>query len=145
MSTQVAGVLLIDADGNIIAQHRDNRPTINFPGKATFFGGKVKPGEDMLQAALREAGEETNLGLTEHDLTPYMVFDGMTDTDHTRQTYTVYIAKNISTEGLEVYEGQGYHIVKDMDDTLVADVVKPLFAKWFSERDAKNNRGESND
>lgn len=144
--TQVAGVLLIDDDGNIIAQHRDERPGLNFPGKATFFGGKVKPGEDVLQAALREASEETNLGLTEGDIVPYLVFDGLTDTDHTMQTYTVYIATGVSTKGLEIYEGQGYHIVKDISDPLIADAVKPLFSKWFAERDAKKAaKGEGND
>jgi 8-oxo-dGTP pyrophosphatase MutT (NUDIX family) len=132
---EVAGVLLIDKNGHIIAQHRDIDRPINFPGKATFFGGKVKPGEELLDAALRELAEETSLRLTEEDVEPYLVFDGIGDRDGCHQTFTVYIAKGVSTEGLQVFEGQGFHIVKSVDDPLIAEVVMTLFQKWFTEFD----------
>ena len=57
----VAGVLLVDAQGRILLQHRDaNAPTS--PNKWAQPGGHVEQGEAPEEAAARELLEETGIG-----------------------------------------------------------------------------------
>ncbi|HKX73634.1 MAG TPA: NUDIX domain-containing protein [Candidatus Saccharimonadales bacterium] len=130
-----AGVLLIDPEGNLITQHRDDKPGINSPGLASFFGGTLEP-EDAspLAAAVREINEETNLNLTEADLEEWITYDFDLSADRLEHEF-IYIAKGVSVQGLEVYEGQGYHVVRSLDDPLLAPVCRPGAEKWFKERD----------
>ena len=61
-STQIsayAGALLITPAGEIITQHRDNIPSIQFPGSLSVFGGRVEEGEKIEEALIREIKEET--------------------------------------------------------------------------------------
>ncbi len=134
--TEAAGVILIDPEGNVIAQLRDNKPTINEPGLASFFGGAMELGESPLQGALRELREETNLDLAPNDLQPFTSGVVLRTVDGQRELRHIFIAKNINPNGLTVYEGQGIYIVKDRNDPLITPTMKATFDKWFDERDA---------
>jgi 8-oxo-dGTP pyrophosphatase MutT (NUDIX family) len=130
-----AGVLLIDTEGNLITQHRDDKPGINSPGLASFFGGTLEPEDTSpLAAAVREINEETNLHLTANDLREWITYDFDLSADRLEHEF-IYIAKGISTQGLEIYEGQGYHVVRSLDDPLLAPVCRPGAEKWFKARD----------
>lgn len=131
----VAGVMLIDLNGDIVLQHRDDKPTINMPGMASIFGGRSESDETPIQNALRELTEETNLRLTESDLELMGEVSVTTTHTHEHERATFFIAKGIDVETLEVHEGQGAHIVKTVDDPLLAPVVKPFAINWFEERD----------
>ncbi|HYH22866.1 MAG TPA: NUDIX domain-containing protein [Azospirillum sp.] len=48
-------------DGRYLMQLRDPKPEIFFPGHWGLFGGGIDPGEDEMQALLRELEEELNL------------------------------------------------------------------------------------
>lgn len=66
--TIAAGIFIIKKDGNLLVCHPTNH-------KADFWSipkGKVEEGETMLEAAIRETYEETNLDLTDsHDFDIY--------------------------------------------------------------------------
>ena len=53
----VAGVILV-REGAVLLQHRDDIPTIRFPGSWAIFGGHVEAGETPEAAARREVEEE---------------------------------------------------------------------------------------
>jgi 8-oxo-dGTP pyrophosphatase MutT (NUDIX family) len=55
-----AGVVLVDREGRILLQERDEHPRID-PEKWGLAGGHVDPGEDFLAAAHRELEEETGV------------------------------------------------------------------------------------
>ncbi len=56
-----AGVILVDRQGRVLMQLRDDDPKIMFPGHWGLTGGAAHPGETPEQAARREVEEETGL------------------------------------------------------------------------------------
>ena len=62
-----SGVVLVDGDGRILLQERDEHPRID-PEKWGLAGGHVDPGEDFETAAYRELEEETGVRLAPGDL-----------------------------------------------------------------------------
>jgi len=60
---RVAGVLLVDREGRVLLQHRDQyAPT--YPGKWSIIGGAIEGSEAPEQAARRELQEETGLAVS---------------------------------------------------------------------------------
>lgn len=57
---RVAGVLLVDCEGRVLLQHRDQHAPTH-PGKWSIIGGGIEGGETPEQAARRELQEETGL------------------------------------------------------------------------------------
>lgn len=65
-------VILINAAGELLLQHRDDIPGINYPGFWAFFAGGLEAEEQTFEAcAIREMEEELNLRLDPEDLTLY--------------------------------------------------------------------------
>jgi 8-oxo-dGTP pyrophosphatase MutT (NUDIX family) len=58
-----AGVILVDREGRVLLQHRDDDPAIMYPGHWGITGGAGLPGETPEQIARREVEEETGLVL----------------------------------------------------------------------------------
>ncbi len=74
-----AGVVLVDPEGRILLQERDEHAPID-PEKWGLAGGHVEPGEDFESGAYRELEEETGVRLPPGSLT---FFDEFV-VDHTR-------------------------------------------------------------
>jgi len=55
--------MLYTADGQVLLQQRDDKPTIPYPNTWTLFGGAVEPGEPPVDAVARELDEELELTL----------------------------------------------------------------------------------
>lgn len=62
-----AGVILVDREGRILLQERDEHPRID-PERWGLAGGHVEPGEDFETAAYRELEEETGVSLEHGEL-----------------------------------------------------------------------------
>ncbi len=58
---RIASLLVVDRQGNLLLQLRDNNPAIFAPGKWCIPGGGIEPGEDATAAVIRELREETGL------------------------------------------------------------------------------------
>jgi 8-oxo-dGTP pyrophosphatase MutT (NUDIX family) len=54
-----AAAILIDMDGRLLMQLRDNIPYIRDPGKISLFGGGREGNESFLECIVREIHEET--------------------------------------------------------------------------------------
>ena len=66
-----------------------------YQGKYNFVGGKIKPGEDHLQAAYRELQEETNITNKDVTLTHFMDFTYYLD-DTLLETYVATLFKDVN-------------------------------------------------
>ena len=65
---QGVSAILMNAEGKVLLQHRDDNPNIRYPGHWALFGGSIEDNESPYAAAQREILEETgynieNLGL----------------------------------------------------------------------------------
>ena len=113
---EVAQVLLVRSDGALVLQQRDNRPDITNPGKVSAFGGSVEAGETPLQAAVRELGEETNLRLTDKDLTFFGTYQKTKAVHGEDSTVYYFVARNVDADHLVVHEGSGFTLVRRLSD-----------------------------
>ena len=68
-----AGIILVDRDGRILLQERDEHPRID-PEKWGLAGGHLDPGEDFEPAAHRELEEETGVRLAPGELELFAEF-----------------------------------------------------------------------
>lgn len=67
-----AGVILVDREGRVLLQHRDDDPAIMYPDCWGITGGAGHPGETPEQIARREVREET--GLTLDGIEPFRAY-----------------------------------------------------------------------
>jgi 8-oxo-dGTP pyrophosphatase MutT (NUDIX family) len=67
-----AGVILVDREGQVLLQLRDDDPAIMFPGHWGITGGAGHSGESPEQTARREVEEET--GLTLGSIEPFKAY-----------------------------------------------------------------------
>jgi len=129
----VAGVMLADEHGNLIGQHRDGN-TPNSPNLVSFFGGRLEQ-EDAtpLAGALREVNEETNRHIRAQDLEPLATYMFEIHPGIIEMAY-LFVARGHTTKGLKVYEGQGYYVIRDPRDPLIAPVAQQAVDAWFTKK-----------
>jgi 8-oxo-dGTP diphosphatase len=60
--------IIIEKDGRILLQHRDDIPTIKYPGMWDTWGGEIERGETPRQAAIRELEEEIGIKLKPEEM-----------------------------------------------------------------------------
>jgi 8-oxo-dGTP diphosphatase len=128
---QIAGVLLVATDGDLLMQLRDNKPAIANPGMITTFGGALEDDETPQQGALRELCEETSLRPHINEL----AFFGFYKKQESGEDVTIYLLTGIKADELEIYEGQGFvRVTKDSYPTsnlsfLAQQVVRDYYAR----------------
>jgi|GEM_PF-719176 len=132
----VASIVLVSKSGQLIFQKRDDKPGIRNPGMVTVWGGAFEPGEQPVEAALREITEETNLKPAAGDLE----FLGRYERDYTiggkQAICHTYLLRGVDEQLLEVYEGQGYETVnpaRQQTDPNFTDFTELVIAKYLSD------------
>ena len=95
-------VIIANAEGKFLLQMRDNTPGIRSPLLWSFFGGAMEEGEDVLQAAVREIGEELGLVTTTQD------FASVGEIESEEQTQAIVRYKHpVEWGAFKVFEGAG--------------------------------------
>jgi len=132
-SRTFANVVLVDPDGRILLQERDEHPSID-PEKWGLSGGHVEPGEDFETAAYRELEEETGVRLAPGSLELFGEF--VVDHRHSHGTWDVNqvftAATHLTDADIECHEGRRIVFVepgvaRGLDLTSAASDIVPAF------------------
>jgi len=121
------GLLIENAEGEILLQLRDNTPAIPYPNCWGTFGGQIEDGETPEQAIRREIKEELDYDLEQPELLHIYSFDG----------YDIYmfrkVDKTIKLDNLIVREGQRaeFFSKEDIKDTRFAFNCRKIVEDYF--------------
>jgi 8-oxo-dGTP diphosphatase len=101
-----ACVLLVDGQGRLLLQERDENATID-PERWGMVGGHVDDGEDFEPAAYRELAEETSITLTPPALTLWRELEVFHEAYGSHDPVRVYAAATDLTDAdVECHEGR---------------------------------------
>jgi 8-oxo-dGTP pyrophosphatase MutT (NUDIX family) len=73
---EIAFAIVIDKQGHLLLQQRDDIPGIIAPGKIGFFGGHREGDETFLQCVVRELHEETSIHLPADRFEHFKIYRG---------------------------------------------------------------------
>ena len=105
--TRFAGVILVDRQGRLLLQERDEHPAID-PEKWSLCGGHLEPGEDFHTGALRELEEETGIRLRAEELEMWAEVE--VDAYGSGHTMQVFVGATDLTDA-DIVLGEGRQIV----------------------------------
>lgn len=130
---EYSSVILINTEGELLLQLRDNNPSIVDPNKISLFAGKLLTGETKEQAASRELFEETTLqGQDLHYLFTYEA--DANKFGHPAKSH-VFLGQGIREADVDVQEGQGFIKIKDVTDLDKHDfalISKEILVEYFA-------------
>jgi ADP-ribose pyrophosphatase YjhB (NUDIX family) len=119
--TIVATALIVDPEGRLLLQHRDDKPEIANPGRWGSFGGTVEPYETPQDGFLRELNEELAWQPGRFELFDAFPYFGLGD----RSLMYVFAARlDAPLATLTLGEGQGMDVFAP--DALPATTVEDL-------------------
>ena len=98
------GALLVDTNGKLIAQQRDDKPGITNPGMVSLFGGTSHEGESPIETLRRELQEELELEVSSNNL----LLQTVKHENGTNVACSIYIVTGVDAEKLELHEGAGF-------------------------------------
>lgn len=135
---EVVSALLVNNEGKLLLQLRDDRPDLKYPTQWTPFGGQVEPGEMPDAAIRREVMEELGIDV------PLILWKEFEDPDRTIPGeiiclhYSYYGRYDADPATMPIYEGQrgGYFTGDEIERLEVAFGQKPLLLE-FCERFAR--------
>ena len=104
-----AAVFLVDGNGRILMQHRDDVPGINNPGCWAVPGGGLEPGEGPQEAARREFREETGYELCDIAFLSSDIVSSLDGTPHSR---TFFWSLYDGVQPVECREGQALQFMR---------------------------------
>jgi 8-oxo-dGTP pyrophosphatase MutT (NUDIX family) len=102
---QLSGALLYNTNGEVLLQHRDDKPDIADPGLWSLFGGSVEEGESIEDALIRELWEELEYPVKEKQLWLIACQPGAT-------FHIFLLPLDLPLEKLVLHEGQGFGLYK---------------------------------
>jgi 8-oxo-dGTP pyrophosphatase MutT (NUDIX family) len=125
-------VLLVDAQGRVLLQERDEHAPID-PDRWGLSGGHLEPGEDPESGAYREVEEETGVWLAPGTLEPFKTFEvfhpGYGSVDHVH----VYVGRvDLTDDDIDCHEGRRIVFVepdqaRHLDLTMTGVLAVPAF------------------
>lgn len=111
---EIAAALLIDVNGNVLLQQRDNIPHIIQPGKVGLFGGHREGEETFLECVVREIAEEISQHIPAERFQHLFSLDGADPErsgGHLRGEF--FVAYDVSTDALVITEGKLLIVLPD--------------------------------
>ena len=129
------GAILMNRQGQILLQLRDDRPELPFANCWTTFGGAIEAGESPDEAIRRELLEEIELELP---LKLWKTFDHLQRNGQIVVEQYVYVGRiDRDVVGITLNEGRaaGYFSESDLDQLPIAFGFETLFRDFFAQRE----------
>ena len=73
---EIAAAILIDTNGRVLLQRRDDKPDILQPGKVAMFGGHREGDESFIDCVVREVAEEISCRVPAERFQHLLTLDG---------------------------------------------------------------------
>lgn len=134
---EVVGAVLLNEQGEVLLQQRDEKPTLRYSGYWTFFGGAVEAGESPDEAIERELREELEIELPlkfwmRYECPARTVRGKFTTVNH---VYVGRMRYDIGT--LRLLEGQAmrYFTQEESLKLTLAFLQSPVLASFWKERE----------
>jgi len=111
---EIGAALLIDFNGNVLLQQRDNILHIIQPGKVGLFGGHREGDETFLECVVREIAEEISQHIPAERFQHLFSLDGADPEgpgDHLRGEF--FVAYDVPTDALVITEGKLVIVLPD--------------------------------
>jgi 8-oxo-dGTP diphosphatase len=103
---EASGVILVDTDGHLLLQQRDNVADIAHPGKVGLFGGRREGSETFLQCAVREVNEELGYFIPPEQFQHLASHTGVDlEIDGGTVRGELFVARDIPVDALAITEG----------------------------------------
>lgn len=126
---QGVSAILMNADGKVLLQHRDDNPSIRYPGHWALFGGSIEDDESPFAAVRREILEETGYNMENFGLFREFV-------QNNKREFAFVGEINASLAELSLNEGQGMDFVSpaELSKLLIRpddkETLKAYFGDW---------------
>ena len=128
------GALLVDTNGKLIAQQRDDKPGITNPGMVSLFGGTSHEGESPIETLRRKLQEELELEVNSNNL----LLQTIKHENGTNVACSIYIVTGVDTEKLKLHEGAGFATgtPEELLSHLVTGVTQQAIEAFVEARDS---------
>ena len=103
-SREFASAVLVDTQGRLLLQQRDNKPGILHPGMIGLFGGHREGDETFLECVVREVHEEISYFVPPERFEPLFSYRGP-HPDIGIRTVECFLAGDIPLDQVRVTEG----------------------------------------
>lgn len=100
-----AAAILLDENGRLLMQLRDNVPNIREPGKIGLFGGRREGDESFLDCIVREIQEELGYHLPPHRFEHLARWSGPDYAAQGTIHAELFLARGVPVEKLTIAEG----------------------------------------
>ena len=128
------GALLVDTNGKLIAQQRDDKPGITNPGMVSLFGGTSHEGEPPTETLRRELQEELELEVNSSNL----LLQTVKCENGTNVACSIYIVTGVDAEKLKLHEGAGFATgtPEELLSRPVTGVIKQAIEAFVEDQDS---------
>jgi 8-oxo-dGTP diphosphatase len=138
---EISVAILIDTNGRMLLQRRDDKPDILQPGKVGLFGGHREGDESFIDCVVREVAEEISCRVPTERFQHLLSFNGPDpDKSDGRVKGEFFVVYDIPTDELTITEGEllvvGLDDIAKLRSELTPLTVIALDA--FSEKEAAN-------
>lgn len=131
-----AHAILINLQGKLILQKRDENEGIVNPGKIALFGGSLRKGETVLEGLKRELFEELELDISNAEICKVGTINKTKIVDGQDYEANIFIVKPVNENSLVVHEGAGY--VCDYPCNLLKNEMLTRLTRMVIEKYLKN-------
>ncbi len=101
-----AGALLVDANGKLVVQKRDDKPGITNPGMVSLFGGTSHEGESPAETLRRELQEELELDINPDNI----LLQTVKHENGINVACSIYLIEGVDVDTLNLHEGAGFAV-----------------------------------